>query len=481
MLKRNQLLLLLIPIIISGFYSFTVKNEIYIPVSKIKPINTDKVGYDFLSKIQGQWKGINSVAGINYDWFVFDYRAIDKSHIHGIYEGGSMGNLFTSFFIANFKGQKTIMARNGGLLNGIYRTSYFVMDSIHQQDNNNYYRLVDAVGGKETMYMELRFKNDSLYWNSYTSGLGARSVPKRHMTYKGHLFNNNLAKKSAEKFDFPKDTVAYSFPTGFDNSYLYMKKSASFLAQGKANDVYKLAKESLDPITINDYGAIAELTVELKRNKKIKEKPLLLNISEEPLTNNDGVFIQSAKPYNSIVLFPYLNAGENEFTFTYMHPGKYYVTAIVDIDENYYISKGDVANSSKEIVILPNSKTVVKIDDITTKNKFDLGFERLSIKPLDKTTEDLSEEVIPVINRKVTYNSEVKHIVFNNCITCHSGISPSDNLDLSKSGALVQAVKDRGLIKRMNNKEYPMPPRGMLSLEERMIVFKWVKDGMPIN
>ena len=49
---------------------------------------------------------------------------------YGIFEGGTIGNLFTSFFVADFKGRRMLMARNDDILNGIYRTSYFVLDQV---------------------------------------------------------------------------------------------------------------------------------------------------------------------------------------------------------------------------------------------------------------------------------------------------------------------------------------------------------------
>ena len=115
--------------------------------------------------------------GQSYDWFSFDYRAIAPSHIHGIYEGGTMGNLFTSFFVTEYKGKRTIMARNGGVLNDIYRTSYFVLDSVKYSGGDSYYRLVDAYGGDQIMYMELTFSGDDLSFNSYTSQFGMKSKP----------------------------------------------------------------------------------------------------------------------------------------------------------------------------------------------------------------------------------------------------------------------------------------------------------------
>ena len=167
--------------------------------TEVNPVDITIDGFDFLENMQGHWVGFNRVIADDYEWFGFDYRPISPSHIHGIFEGGSGGNLLTSFFITDFKNTHTIMARNGGLLNGIYRTSYFVMDSVgYYSDGSKYYRLVDAKGGAATMFMELRFKQDSLYFNSYTSRLGLATVPTRHMTFKAARQNPEIGIDSCE-------------------------------------------------------------------------------------------------------------------------------------------------------------------------------------------------------------------------------------------------------------------------------------------
>ena len=128
----------------------------------ITPVDISRQGFEMLEYMQGHWVGSMMLMGQNIDWMAFDYRAIAQSHVHGIFEGGTIGNLFTSFFVANFKGRKTIMARNGGLLNGIYQTSYFGLDKVRYKRNEAYYRLVDAYGGKDIMWMELTFSGDKL-------------------------------------------------------------------------------------------------------------------------------------------------------------------------------------------------------------------------------------------------------------------------------------------------------------------------------
>ena len=340
------------------------------PVTEVKPIDITEDGFDFLEKMQGHWVGSNKVIADDYPWFAWDYRAISPSHIHGIHEGGTLGNLFTSFFVTNYKGKRTIMARNGGLLSGIYRTSYFVLDKVENRNSEGkYYRLVDAIGGDNIMYMELRFKNDSLYFNSYTSNLGNR-VPTRHMTFKGKKMHFELAQTAANAANFPQNTIdqGLDFADGFVTENLHVDqqgtapKSATFLASQSNNNVYELAPQSGDPYTIIDHPRLGTLTVNITRNTNITTDNLLVYLSKDTLTDTDGYFTQSAGAFDTLLHFPTLENGENNFLFTYLHPGTYYLTIVADKDSNGAAGQGDITSISKQITIAPLEN---KIEDVT--------------------------------------------------------------------------------------------------------------------
>lgn len=340
----------------------------------VTPVDINIDGFDFLNKMQGHWIGTNRVISDDYPWFGWDYRAISKSHIHGIHEGGSMGNLFTSFFVTNYKNKRTIMARNGGLLNGIYRTSYFVLDKVETlAANDKKYRFVDAIGGAKIISFELRFKNDSLYFNAYTSNLGAR-IPTRHMTFKGKKAHISLSQKAATETNFPKNEVEKDFANGFRQDYLYVEsgatkaKSATFLAQSTVNDVYTLSGESGDPYTILDHPKLGSIQVNLTRNSKITASNLFVYLSKDPLTDANGVLSSNPEVYNSLLHFPTLTEKENSFLFTYIHPGDYYITIIADQDNNLSISSGDIASISTSFTLGNKEHKTISITNINNQN-----------------------------------------------------------------------------------------------------------------
>lgn len=375
-MKKN--LIFIAVLVVIGAFS-ACKKEITEPSTNpsptklpIKPTDINVDGFDFLAKMQGHWVGKNRVIADDFDWFAFDYRAISSSHVHGLFEGGTMGNLFTSFFVTDFKNTRTIMARNGGLLNGIYRTSYFVMDSVRANaDGSKYYRLVDAVGGQELMYMELVFKTDSLFFNSYTSRLGLMNLPIRHMTFKGKKENIDLAQTAAAAVNFPQNVVAHDFSNGFVEGNLYLNagdtvpKSASFLNQG-SGDVFTLAAASGDPFIITDYPHVGYLNVDIVRNPAIDSVPTFLYLSKTPLTDSQG-YLQ-ATAFNDVLLYPELIATQNAFTFTYLHPGDYYVTVIADKNGDGFPASGDITHSSQAITITPGGQHQITINNITVQN-----------------------------------------------------------------------------------------------------------------
>lgn len=332
----------------------------------VNPININEKGFNFLEKMQGQWVGKNRVIANDYDWFAWDYRAISPSQTHGIFEGGSMGNLFTDFFVTDFKNTRTIMARNGGLLNGIYRTSYFVMDSVKTDTDGEFFRFVDAVGGANTMFLELRFVADSLYYNAYTSKLGENAPATRHMTFKGKKRDNTFAESVASVVGYPQNTPAFNFSNEFNTEHLATDKSASFLAQSDSKSVFELAIESGDPYTINDQPLLGFINLKLEKNPQIQGADAYIFLSTDPLTDEWGQILFNN--FNSVMLFSQLIPQQDEFLYTYIHPGKYYVTAIMDVNGDGVPSAGDITHVETSIEVTDLGQHELTIKDINIQN-----------------------------------------------------------------------------------------------------------------
>lgn len=375
-MKKSRILTMILLVSLGGMFGCekeirNIKGDTDPPSAEVIPTDINQKGFEFLEKMQGHWVGTNTVINIPYPWFAFDYRPISPSHIHGIYEGGTVGNLLTSFFVTDFKDTRTIMARNGGLLNGIYRSSYFVLDSVLNAPTEDFYRFVDARGGTKIMWMELTFRSDSLYFYAYTSGLGQRESPTRHMTFTADRRNPDLAQDAATAVGFPQNVVAKDFSSGFVTEHLYVNMgnvplSASFLDQNPTADVYTLAASSLDPFPIYDHPYMAALEVNVVRNPLIDNKRLLLYLSKEPLTDSFGYL--DANAFESILLFPEMSNNESKFLLTYLHPGDYYITIVADINEDYQASAGDITHITRAFTVLPEGQQSVTIDQINVQN-----------------------------------------------------------------------------------------------------------------
>jgi len=181
----------------------------------IAPFGVTDGGSEFLTRMQGHWIGSMNLMGQDMPWFAFDYRAVGPSQVHGIFEGGTMRNLMTSFFYARIHGTDTLVARNGGVLNGIYRTSYFVLDEVTRNGGATKYRFVDAIGGKDLMWMSLEFKGASIEWRAYTSGLGEQPEPTLHMSFKAKRRATQLSEDAAQAFNFSARQPMLDLPEGF--------------------------------------------------------------------------------------------------------------------------------------------------------------------------------------------------------------------------------------------------------------------------
>lgn len=265
------------------------------------------------------------------------------------------------------------MARNGGVLNGIYRTSYFVLDSAESTYEGDYYRFVDAVGGAHVMYMELRFVHDSLYWNAYTSRLGVNAPSTRHMTFKGQRSASVAYQQAAQQEGYPQNEVAFDFASGFNPQYLSINpgqsepSSATFLAQGSNNaDVVNLALQAGDPYRIDQHPRLSTLQIDIDKTPLIDSTVLFVLLSETALTDGQGYL--DFDQFNSVLLFPQLDANESQFVVTYLHPGDYHVTIIADVNGDGFPSPGDVTHVSRAVTIQKETQQQITITNITVQN-----------------------------------------------------------------------------------------------------------------
>jgi uncharacterized membrane protein len=87
------------------------------------------------------------------------------------------------------------------------------------------------------------------------------------------------------------------------------------------------------------------------------------------------------------------------------------------------------------------------------------------------------EETKPQEETKVKYKNDEYNVMNNNCITCHSGNTPSAGLDLSTYENVKNATQNSTLLQRVNDANAPMPPVGLMPEDKRKLLSDWKNQG----
>lgn len=85
------------------------------------------------------------------------------------------------------------------------------------------------------------------------------------------------------------------------------------------------------------------------------------------------------------------------------------------------------------------------------------------------------------VTGRVTYERDIKPIIFNNCLTCHSAVNPRNGLILETYEQVRNSAQNGTLIARMNDAANPMPQSGLVPANQRALLDKWRTDGFPQN
>jgi len=90
----------------------------------------------------------------------------------------------------------------------------------------------------------------------------------------------------------------------------------------------------------------------------------------------------------------------------------------------------------------------------------------------------------PCETQNMSFANDIKPIIDQYCVSCHSGANPSASIDLSDYPG-VKAIADNGLlqevISRPNGDPTLMPPSGKLSDCRIRKINSWVIDGAQPN
>lgn len=300
------------------------------------------LGFSILEKIPGIWNGpvTSSTPLGSYPEWIVDFRPISASNISAKNELDRLNDIFMSFFIVKHDCQNKIAFRNGGGFAGLERISYMLLDSVFENSSLSYYRFSDPIAKGKRVYSDVVFKNDSMIIEVYTNKYNTLTEPVSHMKWKASLRDATSAEDAIALFDFPKKQLEQDFTNTFNGL-----SEAVF---------YSMAQ---DPFPVEDQPHIGNTTVTVNINNPAivdNTKKVLILVSTEPLFNG-FIFNIGNLAFRSRYVFVDA-ANITDFTFDYMHPGKYYVNAIYDTDGDFLFSSGDYMNSNFDMEVELASK-----------------------------------------------------------------------------------------------------------------------------
>lgn len=292
--------------------------------------STPVYGYGMLNRIKGIWSGpvtsTTSLGGFP-DWTV-DLRPIAPGHISSKSELDSLNDIFMSFFVTRYNNEYRIAFRNGGGFAGSQRISYLQCDSVSETAQSAYYRFSDFVAGQARAWSEFRFSNDSLYMRTYTSRYNTVAPAQLHMTWTAKLKDSTSAHIADSLFDFPRKVLAKDL----SNAFSTLSESIFF-------------NTSTEPYPENDQPYLGKTTVNISFSGAITPAAGTKNyviFTTQPLFSGFSFLSQNLKFRSRYVMLP---AEDNQYQFTYMHPGTYYAYVLHDANGDGNFTTGDHINT----------------------------------------------------------------------------------------------------------------------------------------
>lgn len=319
----------------------------------IGPISSssDVKGYGILSHLPGIWNGpvTSSTALGSYPEWVVDFRPVSAAQVSAKNELDSLNNILMGFFIVKHDNAYKMAFRNGGGFAGSQRIAYAVCDSVSETTNNYFYRFSDLRAGKNRVYVDVLFKDDSLIMHVYTNVYNTLSAPVTHMLWKARLQDPTSAQAAITHFSFPQKQLVKDFSHTFDS-----KPDAVY---------YDLAS---DPYNETAQPYLGKTTVNVSFGSGYTPDPskkVFLLITTQPLFSG-FTYDASKLKYRSRYVF--LASTDHAFTFSYMHPGSYYLYALYDANGDGTFSSGDWMSSN-----LSNTFTLAELGSQSVNTTID--------------------------------------------------------------------------------------------------------------
>lgn len=330
---------LFISAVISSLFVFSCKNDKGetenntpnpIDIGAINA-NSNVIGYGLLNRLPGIWNGpvSSSTALGSYPEWIVDFRPISAAQVSAKNELDSVNNILMSFFIVKHANTYKMAFRNGGGFAGNQRIAYAVIDSVSETTNNYFYRFSDFRAGRNRVFVDVKFKDDSLTIHTFTNVYNSLQTPTTHMLWRAKLQDTSSAQNAKTHFSFPQKQMVQDFSNTFDS-----KPEAIYY--NLTGDPYpETAQPYLGKTTVNVNFGVGYTPDPAKK--------VFLMITTQPLFSG-FTFNPSQLKYRSRYVF--LSSNDNQYTFNYMHPGSYYLYSLYDSNGDGTFSSGDWMSSN---------------------------------------------------------------------------------------------------------------------------------------
>lgn len=343
-MKFTRLVLSVIILSIVTFSCKEKKPEDNPPVDGGEQPGTEEItGFNMLDKIRGIWDGaVTSTTMLGgFPKWVVDFRPISASQISGKSELNVDNDIHMTFFVTKYNGKNCIGFRNGGLFAGNSRISYFVADSVSETSSHSFYRFAEPVKGRAKAYTELTFKGDSLIFSAYTNIYDTEPTAVLHMRWRAKRKDLSASANAVSNFNFPQKVMEKDLTNAFAN----------------VNEaVFYNAQTAEDPYKENEHPYLGKGTVTYSFSgvtPNSTSKTFLLLLTQPLFSPTTGY---NPNSMNYISRYVTLDANDMDYTFSYMHPGSYYVYAIYDANNDGIFGSGDYINyNSGTLSLSPES------------------------------------------------------------------------------------------------------------------------------
>ena len=296
--------------------------------------NSNVMGYGILTRLPGLWNGAVSTAtpaGNFPEWYV-DFRPVAPGQVsqYSTLDADTLN--YISFFIVKRDGQLKVALRTEGVFQNQGCVTYEVIDRVNEEEG--YYRFSDFKAKDERAYTEFYFEDDKFVMDVYTNKFNRVSPLELHSRWTATLGDRRAALSTMDALDFPQPVMVKDFSDAFVN----MSESIYYTFEN-------------DPYPSESQPYVGTVTVNISMDETLPvsaDHELFLLLTTDSLFDGydyDPANLRFASKY------VYLPIGTASYTFTNVHPGKYFLYSYNDVNGDKHHKSGDYISSNINHVI----------------------------------------------------------------------------------------------------------------------------------